>query len=165
MISKSCNKYALLVILVFCISIISAFALADLDKAEKVEGFDQFTEDFEVELNSFEGQKLPNVLSPFIKDESLVIEITLDSEEILNYHIIVDSGVISTAGVGDLEEFGYKIVVSQEFIEEHAGEAFGKSLRDGLTTGEVKHVANGFWKKIKFSMMLAAVDIAALFEE
>ena len=145
--------------LMFCLIFSFAFAVV-ADNS----GFESFTDEFESELATFEGKEVPNMLQPFISDETLQIQIVLADGDSLVYHIIVESGIITTAGSGAIEEPGYTIQVSQSFIEENAGEAFGKSLRDGLTTGEVDYEADGFWRKMKLSMMLAAVDIAALFQ-
>ena len=148
-----------LIIIGIVFSLLISFAAA-----EETDGFEVFTEEFESELASFEGQELPSMLQPFVSDETLQIQIELDTSEVLIYHIIVEGGVITDSGQGLIETPGYTVQISQSFIEENEGEAFGKALRDGLTTGDVDYEADGFWRKVKLSMMLAAVDIAALFQ-
>ena len=126
--------------------------------------FESFTDELDAEIASFEGQELPGMLSPFINDETLEVVLTLDSGEEITFVLVIENSVIVQAGQGGLEAPGYQLIISQEFVESTKGEAFGKAIRDGLTTGEVSYEADGLWRKLKLSMMLAAVDIAALFQ-
>lgn len=154
------KKIILGIVLVACLSSV-IFAAPD---DAKIEAFESFTDELDAEISSFVGQELPGAISPFINDETLEVTLIMDSGEELKFIFVIEDSVIIQAGQGDLEEPGYELTVSQEFVEANQGDSFGKAVRDGLTTGEVFHEANGFWRKVKLSVMLAAVDIAALFQ-
>ena len=144
--------------LLLCMS----FALAEL--ADTDVAFEEFTAALEAEITSFEGQELPSAISPFISDETLEVHLLLDSGETMTFVFVVENSIIVQSGAGDIEYPGYTLTVSQSFVEANHGDAFGKAVRNGLTTGEVSYEANGLWRKMKLSVMLAAIDIAALFQ-
>ncbi len=155
-------------LLVGCLLVILSTSLvfATVGQVEEIsqeEAFVNFMTELDSEINGFEGQELPGVLSPFVSDETLEVVLTLNSGDEVKYIFVIEDSVIKQAEQGDLEEPGYVLIVSQDFVEANSGDAFGKAIRDGLTTGEVTYEANGLWRKIKLSIMLAAVDVAAMF--
>ena len=69
-------------LLIGCLLVIlcASFIFASVDKtteANSDESFANFMIDLELEINSFEGQKLPGTLSPFISDETLEVLLRL----------------------------------------------------------------------------------------
>lgn len=148
-----------IILTICCASLIFATVEGDSEEA-----FESFAQELDAEINSFEGQELPGAISPFINDETIEVTLVMDTGEEMTFVLIIEDGIIIEAGQGDLEEPGYELIVSQAFVEANQGDAFGKAVRDGLTTGDVTYEADGLWRKLKLSVMLAAIDIAALFQ-
>jgi len=133
-------------------------------KDDPPSSFDEFAAQLDEEISSYYGQELPSALKPFVSDEILFIEIVRDSRDTLDFLIVVEEGVIVSPGEISYTEAGYTVSVTQAFIEENQDQAFGRIIREGIATGDIEYTAEGFWRKVKLSMMLAAVDVATLFE-
>lgn len=158
---KRMNLIGFCVLLIICAL---PFVFAEIDDSADSESFESFTEKLRLEIEGYEGDTLPSAMSPFIRDESLQIQLTLDSGEAIVFVFVVENGVIVESGEGELENPGFSFEIGQEYVEAHQGESFGRLLRNGLAAGEVRHEVDGFWRKVKLSTMLLAMDVAALFQ-
>jgi len=117
-------------------------------------------DDLENEISEMEGSRVPVFAESIFGDEQMNIHILKDSGDELVLGVVTEDGVVVSAQNTALENAVLEVYMTEEIAEKisESNDPLG-AMKEALDKGEITYQVNGFFNKIKFSVIKAFIGL------